>query len=211
MMKFCRAVLCGLSLASLVSSPVWGGCVTPVGASGSNPNSRYIIGSTGQEVYDTVTDITWQRCPYGWFLSLDHKSCVKMQGSGDGWSQRLDHHGNVLEIVMHHLGPPDMVKQDWIIPSQGDLKTLIDNICKNPAINQEVFPNTPPTNFWGSNSKGVNSHGHEFLYVVNFAGDGSTDDHEDANRYQIRLRHKGKGKTASITYAEERNLASPQQ
>lgn len=43
------------------------------------PHSRYIIGSTKQEVYDTVTGITWQRCPYGWFVSPEGKSCLSIR------------------------------------------------------------------------------------------------------------------------------------
>lgn len=210
-MQTCRNVVRSLSLASLLCAPAWSGCLTPAGASGSNPNSRYIIGSTKQEVYDTVTGITWQRCPYGWFVGPDGKSCLKLQGSGDGWSQRYDGvaiHYFEYDLATHRYGPPELYREGWTIPSGKYLKTLVDQICKNPTINQEVFPSTPPAPFWTSDEKGTNSHGHDFYYLVNFA-DGSSDDHEDYHKYQIRLMRRGK--TPSIVAAEEQNVASPQQ
>lgn len=194
-----RTLVCCLGILVTGMPQAWSGCIVPAGASGSNPNSRYVISLTNQEVYDTVTNITWQRCPLNWFASPDGRTCLKMMGNGDLWTQRPHGLTTFDGVWQYHSGPSEWVQRGWTIPSRGDLGTLIDHICKNPAINQEVFPNTPANNFWTSSSKGTNSHGHEFLYVVNFAGDGGTDDHEDANLFNVRLMYKGQSPAIQVT------------
>lgn len=195
-MKSTRFFVCIVGLLAALPPLAWSGCVVPAGASGSNPNSRYVISLYNDEVYDTQTNITWQRCPYNWNVSLDGKSCMKMLGAQDAWSQRTG----------SHLGPADWTSRGWRIPTGRNLKTLLDHVCSNPAINQEVFPNTPTSNFWTSDGH-MNSHGHNFYYFVDFAGGGSTGDHEDINEFLIRLMYPGKS-PAIVATLEKRPVAT---
>lgn len=199
-----RTLICRVVLLSALTPLAWGDCVSPAGARASNQDNRYVISLYGNEIYDTKTDITWQRCPYGWFLTPDGKACQQMQGSG-GWSQALsgysgrplDEYQGILyeqKLRTHHLGPPEWVSQGWTIPSSANLSTLLDRVCKHPAINQEKFPDTPPGKFWTSDVElGFPIFDHDRLFVVDFAGDGSTHTYlQDTATLPIRLMHKGK-------------------
>lgn len=206
MQKYLRIVANALTITVTTVTSAWSGCMLPAGALGSNPNSRYVISLTKQEVYDTQTNITWQRCPYNWYVTPDGTHCIQPMGGGDLWSQRPAPQPNDLEgVIAEQLlgGPLDLQKLGWYIPDLKALGTLVDRVCKNPAINQEVFPDTPALTFWTSSGAGTNSHRHRFFHAVQFAGDGRYDEIEDWHSFNIRLMYRGKSPAILVTL--ERN------
>ena len=96
-------------------------------------NSRYVI--KGDTVYDTKTDLTWQRCSIGqrW---VDGTGCV----------------GEVKKFTYD-----DAQRQGdatWRVPTKDELATLIDygraGRKQRPAIDELAFPNTLAWGYWTS-------------------------------------------------------------
>lgn len=200
-----------LMLAVGVQPAAWSGCITPAGASGSNPNSRYLISLSNQEVYDTKTDITWQRCPYGWFATPDGKTCLKLPGAQDTWSQRTDlthtprRPGGPNSI--HNDGPPDWVERGWRIPSLTQLAGLLDRVCTSPAINQEVFPDTPAGYFQSSDYYPDVRGQFYVIRLVNFDNGDTGGRAPDFTPNPIRLMYPGKSPAIEATL-EKRPVAT---
>jgi hypothetical protein len=48
----------------------------------------------------------------------------------------------------------------WRLPTPEELKTLVDEGCKNPTIDPRAFPNTPPDPYWAVDKRGC--------WLVNF-------------------------------------------
>jgi hypothetical protein len=91
------------------------------------PTSRYQI--QGGEVYDTNTNLTWQRCSFG-----------------QRWKQGLGCVG-----VIRQIGWQEAMNQatgGWRLPTINELKTLIAPACTNPAINEEAFPDMELDKLW---------------------------------------------------------------
>jgi hypothetical protein len=40
--------------------------------------------------------------------------------------------------------------KDWRLPNKNELESLVEANCSSPAINERVFPATPPAYFWSS-------------------------------------------------------------
>jgi hypothetical protein len=89
----------------------------------------------------TVSDLTsglmWMSCSLG--QSWSDGSCV---GDADelDWQQALQQaHGKEFAG-----------KAGWRLPNIKELSTLSERSCVRPAINTELFPNTPSDDFWSS-------------------------------------------------------------
>lgn len=197
-----------LMLAAGLQPTAWSGCITPAGASGSNPNSRYVISLSNQEIYDTKTDITWQRCPYAWVVTPDGTTCLKLPGAQDAWSQRTDltQPRSRGPNSIHNDGPPDWVKRGWRIPSRTHLVSLLDRVCKSPTINQEVFPDTP-AGYFQSSDYYVDRGGFFVISLVNFDNGETGDSAPDLTPHPIRLMYSGKSPAIQATL-EKRPVAS---
>lgn len=39
---------------------------------------------------------------------------------------------------------------NWRVPSPTELRTIVETRCWNPAVNADIFPNTPPNWFWSA-------------------------------------------------------------
>ncbi|HEX7476928.1 MAG TPA: DUF1566 domain-containing protein [Polyangiales bacterium] len=107
------------------------------------PPGRYTFPATGT-AYDTRTRLTWQRAvdagSYDQDAAQDHCATLSLAGAG------------------------------WRLPTLRELRTLVDPLNANPAIDPTAFPNTPPTQFW---TVSANGNSPDQQYVVSFA-DGST-------------------------------------
>lgn len=100
------------------------------------PNSRYIKHSDGT-VTDQQTGLMWQVCSHG--QSGDR--CQQGQAQGLSWQQALQYAATTRNkgLLSYH---------DWRLPTQAELRTLVNRQCNYPAINTEIFPTTPPYWFW---------------------------------------------------------------
>ena len=94
--------------------------------------SRYTVASSGTEVTDTKTGLTWQRCSAG--QSWDGRTCA---GSATTYT-----HEQALAYAKKQTG--------WRLPTVKELSSLADKGHSNPAIDTTAFPATASDGYWTS-------------------------------------------------------------
>jgi hypothetical protein len=92
-------------------------------------NQRYEL--RGSEVYDQTTDLTWARCPVGM-----------------NWQEDSGCLGKPVQVK--YTKAMDIPVHPWRVPEQEELKTLISPHCKDPIVDQNVFPSTPSIWFYAA-------------------------------------------------------------
>lgn len=107
----------------------------------STPTDRFEISDS--LVTDKSTKLMWARCPVGY--SYDGScSLTPLVAATFGWKDAIakaeDPAGNSTGV---YLG-----KSGWRVPNLKELASIIEHGCFSPAINNIVFPGTPPGNFW---------------------------------------------------------------
>lgn len=101
------------------------------------PDSRYEILSNGAEVKDKQTGLIWQRCSVG--QSWDGVTCAYGNDSVTyNWAQAM--------FLVSKVG------NGWRIPNIKELRSIIEEACYKPAINESIFPNTWPDRYYWSSS-----------------------------------------------------------
>jgi hypothetical protein len=118
-------------------------------------------------VVDRHKRLMWQRCALG--QSWDGRTCVGRPHKFE-WTSAAAHR----EV---HCG-----FADWHLPELADLEDLVAE-GTIPAIDEAVFPNTPPSSFWSASVSTAN--GAEAWYV-SFGRGGAQHVFKDA-RFHVRL------------------------
>lgn len=92
----------------------------------------------GDTIYDKSTDLTWTRCSYGqqWTEDGGCSGSVKLLDWDSAMRLHLQGDGN------------------WRLPQRDELQSIVAHNCKNPAINETVFPGTPSIQYWTSTASG---------------------------------------------------------
>jgi len=118
----------------------------------STPSARFVVNANGTAT-DRRTGLTWQRCPIGTVLDdagtptfFGDDRCVPSPGSPQtftwagalGAAQQLDASGGFGGF------------SDWRVPNRKELLSLVETRCTSPAINAQVFPDTPSGGFFTS-------------------------------------------------------------
>lgn len=101
----------------------------------TTPNERYHDNGDGS-VTDTKTDLEWSRCSLG--QTWENGTC-----SGEAqtviWS--------IASLVATTTESPGN-KNRWRLPEIQELSELVELRCARPAINLDIFPNTPAGPYW---------------------------------------------------------------
>jgi hypothetical protein len=71
---------------------------------------------------------------------------------------------------------------DWRLPNIKELGSIVEISCYDPAVNLDVFPETPSSDFWSS-SYAADSDG---AWHLNF-GNGYNNNASKNNDYAVRL------------------------
>jgi hypothetical protein len=123
----------------------WIACATA--ALADAPSGRYTFPASGT-VYDTRTQLTWQRAVDAGAYSQSAAStyCTGLSLAGTGWR----------------------------LPTKAELETIVDYTRSNPAIDPTAFPSTPSAYFWSS-SPYVASGGFGWLVSFNYGYSSSSD------------------------------------
>lgn len=109
------------------------------------PVSRFTDNGNGT-VTDVRTGLMWQRCMVGYTFSdngtpgtLTDDSCAPSATITFLWQQALQ-------------GAVDSNAQggfagftDWRLPNIKELISIVEHQCASPAVNETIFPDTPPT------------------------------------------------------------------
>jgi hypothetical protein len=102
----------------------------------TSPVASFIIRSDGTATQKS-TGLMWMRCSLG--QNWDGKTC-RGKASAYTWEDALQA-ANRYKFAGH---------SDWRLPNKNELETIYEGSCTLPAINERVFPATPPTYFWSS-------------------------------------------------------------
>jgi hypothetical protein len=93
---------------------------------------RFSVRASGQEVHDRSSGLTWRRCTEG----------MRWSGVGCTGEPRTFTQIEATEHAAQQTG--------WRLPTVGELHTLVDAGRRNPAIDTQAFPDTPPDWFWSA-------------------------------------------------------------
>ena len=95
---------------------------------GAHPDERYVVDNKNGTVKDLCTKLIWEQSP----------STISMN-----W-----------EAAKSYCAESRTGKfADWRLPNLDDLKSIVDNTARNPAINGHAFPKTPLIFFWSSSPR----------------------------------------------------------
>jgi hypothetical protein len=139
----------------------------------TTPDERYTLHGDGT-VTDTATGLQWQRCSLG--QNWDGSTCTG-SASTYTWQQALQHaESNSFASY-----------SDWRLPNRKELRSIVAYDRHSPAINSNIFPNTPSSRYWSSSPYAYNS-AYAFFVLFNYGYDGSA--YRDYN-YVLRLVRSG--------------------
>jgi hypothetical protein len=102
----------------------------------TTPDARFTIGNDGTATH-RPTGLTWMRCSLG--QTWDGKTCIG-EAAGFTW-------GAALQAANRQSFAG---RTDWRLPNKNELASIVEEACSAPAINEKVFPATPPAFFWSS-------------------------------------------------------------
>jgi hypothetical protein len=125
----------------------------------------------GGEAFDPKTGLTWKRCSEG--LTWAKGTCV-----GEPGFFRLD-------------DARGLTGNGWRMPTIQELSSLLDQNCKEPAIDTKAFPDVKATDEGDSTYWTISDMGMLHLtYTVDFMN-GIIDGHSSGIRYAVRLVRDG--------------------
>jgi len=101
----------------------------------SKPDGIYIDHGDGT-VTDNITGLMWQKCSLG----LSGNDCAGGAAKSYSWQDALKAAQNSKESKY----------RDWRLPNRIELESLEETACDFPAINDTIFPQTPPNFYWSS-------------------------------------------------------------
>lgn len=127
-------LLVGLSALFLSISSIAQTCLESINE--TTPNTYFVDNGNGT-VTDSRLGLMWMRCSLG--QTWENSSC-----SGEAlemsWQQAL--------VKAHGYVYADQT--GWRLPNVKELASITEGRCVRPAINSEIFPNTPADDFWSS-------------------------------------------------------------
>ena len=105
-------------------------------------------------VTDPGTGLIWMRCSMG--QTWTGSTCTGTPSTYD-WVQ-----ANALASTVSFAG-----HSDWRLPNIRELRTIVDPLRYNPAIDTAAFPNTPSDYFWSA-SDNANANNYYYAWGVHF-------------------------------------------
>jgi hypothetical protein len=138
----------------------------------TTPSSRFERHDDGT-VTDKETGLMWRVCVEG----LKGKNCDKGKALELSWA------GTLTYVPTLNTGEGFAGFKDWRLPNIRELGSLVELQCARPAINFEIFPNTPSAHVWSSSPYHFYTH---YSWYVDF-GSGQFTYTERIKPKQIRL------------------------
>ena len=113
----------------------------------STPSVRFIASDDNSEVFDTKTELVWRRCALGYIEN--NNSCIDdVENDKNKW--------NWLDVTRMEL--KSLRVDGWRLPNIKELTSITEYGCVSPAINTEVFYNSPAdSGQYMSNTPAVNN------------------------------------------------------
>jgi hypothetical protein len=166
MLPRCRVDLLAVIVASLVIGSSAAQAICDASPTAKPSASRFVIAD--ETVYDRTTKLTWMRCSYG--------QTSRKGGGCDGEVKPVD-----WDAAMALRVPGDRA---WRLPTKDELDSIVEQDCKKPAINEDVFPDTALMAYWTSTPSGPS-----YAWHVNFRWGISAWQYLRSNQYAVRFVH----------------------
>lgn len=175
MMKFhCRLI--AAAAVVFLAWPSAGKAQTclPENIQASTPTADFVLHPDGTATHK-ATGLVWMRCALG--QKWDGKDCTGTAATHE-WQKALQAAAafNVTGGFAGHA--------DWRLPNIKELDSIVEIQCHSPAINLQVFPQTPQARFWSGTLD--TRHPKSFALFADFR-DGYTDDGRTMFDYPVRL------------------------
>jgi hypothetical protein len=139
----------------------------------SNSDAVYQM-HAGGTVTDNRTGLMWKRCSEG--QAWNGSTCTG-SASSFTWSAAL-----ALAEAASFAG-----FSDWRLPNHSELRSLVEVCAVGPSINQDIFPGTPPSDFWSGSPYADNASSAWNVYF----GDGDSYDNPRDDSNYVRLVRAG--------------------
>ncbi len=114
----------------------------------ATPTARFRV-DPGGTATDLRTGLVWQRCPLGTTLDdggtpglLDDDRC-----RADTAPRTFTWSGALVAAQQLNAGGGFAGFTDWRLPNRKELLSIVETRCTSPAINSQVFPDTPTVSF----------------------------------------------------------------
>ena len=107
------------------------------GKTETTPSTEFELSDEGRAVRHTRTTLEWQRCSLGQTWEAKSNGCT-----GRPKTFTWDKAAKMAAAL----------KDKWRIPSGEELLTIVEHCHLSPAVNPQVFPNTPAALFWTSSA-----------------------------------------------------------
>lgn len=133
-------------------------CVNESEIPSSTPTSDFIDHGDGTVTHKS-TGLMWMKCPLGQWGA----NCSAGSANTFSWKEALEAADNSTFAGY----------SDWRLPNIKELFSIVEDRCREPSINMEVFPTTEyaeySTTFWSS-SPDVYTDDWSYVWVVWFFG-----------------------------------------
>lgn len=116
----------------------------------TTPSTDFTLLADGAVVRHETTQLEWQRCALGQRWDAAVKGCLGRPLNRD-WTRGLK--------------VASKAQDGWRMPNAEELLTIVEKCRSGPAVNIQVFPNTPTMSFWSSS---LDSSGMNRVWAVSF-------------------------------------------
>jgi hypothetical protein len=140
----------------------------------STPTDQFTDNGDGT-VTDTATGLMWKRCLEGYTYSGG--VCTLTTVTTVNW----DGEEGALSLVN---SPNFAGHTDWRLPNIKELQSIVEEQCYSPAVNLEIFPDTPAAEVW-SNSPMATSPS-TLVWIIDFS-QGDMIYKDKTSNYNVRL------------------------
>lgn len=128
------------------------------GAKRSTPSAGFDYLAGGAVVRGRGTGLEWQRCSEG-MTFVAGKAADRSGDTCSGSAGAFNQDAATQIAAKVNAGAGRDGKKDWRLPTLDELSSIVEDACQMPAINPEVFPDTPVTWFWAATPKILPSGG----------------------------------------------------
>ncbi len=106
----------------------------------TTPDTDFELPRDGTVIHDS-TNLQWAQCALGQRWSRDFCTGQATSMSWDEANMAVDELNQNGDLAGY---------TDWRLPSREELETIVELCREAPAINENIFPNTPWAGFWSS-------------------------------------------------------------